>query len=245
MTFIPLARLSCHTQTLTQTVLVFCRQVWLYPQPWVTSSRADQVNKWPLGHVGWRCAHVFLCVWVHSSECIENTIKRDTKECKCEAKTGTRGCLILENDRNVVWNNNLLVFSTVFNIQSGRFFSSLTFHATKTTEKSQNIFYFFWIYEAAFALISSDTRCEGKNIPRKFLFGFPDNQPWYCVIMAGLLRGVQSLSAGPRTMVTVWCSVCGLSLLLMKETQQQLPSFTLFRFSCLRSQENIHHQRAF
>lgn len=85
----------------------------------------------------------------------------------------------------------------------------------------------------------------GKNIPRKFLFGFPDDQPWYCVIMAGLLRGVQSFSAGPGTMVTVWCSVCGLSLLLMKETQQQLPSCTLFRFNCLRSQENIHHQQVF
>lgn len=60
---------------------------------------------------------------------------------------------------------------------------------------------------------------RGKNIPRKFLFGFLGDQPQYHVIMAGLLHRVQSFSAGPRTMGTVWCAVCGLSLALMKETQ--------------------------
>lgn len=106
----------------------------------------------------------------------------------------------------------------------------------KKKQKSHRIYIVFLIYEVAFALISSDRHREEekKNIPRKFLFGFPGDQPWYCVIMAGLLRRVQSFCAGPGTMVTVWCSVCGLSLLLMKETQQQLPSCTLFGFSLLK-----------
>lgn len=110
----------------------------------------------------------------------------------------------------------------------------------------KNIILFFRIYKAAFALTSSDTRCEGKkNIPRKFLFGFPDDQPWHCVIMAGLLHGVQSFSAGPGTMGTVWSSVCGLRLLLMKETRQQLPSWKLLRYNRLRSHGNMNHQQAF
>lgn len=184
------------------------------------------------------CLRVSVCMGTHSSECIGNTIKRNAnlnQKNKANPEKGAGGCWIRED-----WNNNLLLFSTGFTLKSGSVFSSLTFHARKSQMK-KNCFFSEFIKQLSLWL--QVTRAvRGKNIPRKFLFGFPDDQPWYCVIMAGLLHGVQSFSAGPGTMGTVWSSVCGLRLLLMKETRQQLPSRKLLRYNRLRSQGNINHQ---